>query len=229
MRNSHKNANGCHDETESSMKKWPGMLVLMTVTCVAVFMLFMAIRPAPAYGATIVAKGNTIEIKGDIELGDFDKFSAKLGATPDAKIVSLNSRGGRARDAYQIGILLRIWEMGTIVPAGQTCGSSCVVIWAAGIWRELAPGASLYMHCHFNANVKDAKSIDYKAVKYGEAANENLARYFKRLEMPQEAIDILFKSKPSDRILVRRNMDGLIKPRPTDEFVTTKDTRKAVR
>jgi hypothetical protein len=51
-----------------------------------VLILIMAIRPAPA--ATIEAKGHIIEIKGDIDHGDFDKFSAKLGAAPDAKIVS---------------------------------------------------------------------------------------------------------------------------------------------
>jgi hypothetical protein len=33
---------------ESSMKKSLGMFVLMTVFCVAVFMLFLAVRPAPA-------------------------------------------------------------------------------------------------------------------------------------------------------------------------------------
>jgi membrane-bound ClpP family serine protease len=65
-----------------------------------VFILFMAIRPAPA--ATIEAKGHIIEIKGDIDHGDFDKFSAKLGAAPDAKIVSIASPGGRAQPAYRM-------------------------------------------------------------------------------------------------------------------------------
>jgi hypothetical protein len=179
-------------------------------------LLLAAIQPAPA--ATIEAKGDTIEIKGMIELGDFDKFTVKLGRFPDSKTVSLNSPGGRARDAFQIGRLLRIWEMGTVVPAGQTCGSSCVLIWAAGIWRELGPGANLYMHCVFAAkhikNAKDIKNTDLKTAKCAESANENLMRYLTHMGMPKEAIDILANSKPTDSILVRRNMDGLIKPRP---------------
>jgi hypothetical protein len=159
---------------------WPGLIAAI-ITALVSLILFLLLASAPAKAATITAKGNVIEIKGDIELGDSDKFSAKLGAFPDTKIVSLNSRGGRARDAYRIGVLLRIWEMGTIVPEGQTCQSACVVIWAAGIWRELAPGASLYMHCHFRVEglnkVKDLSKIDLKTVKCSDVANENLARY----------------------------------------------------
>ena len=46
----------------------------------------MVIGSAPAYSATIEAKrGGVIEIKGPIEFGDFDKFSAKLGAFPDSR------------------------------------------------------------------------------------------------------------------------------------------------
>jgi hypothetical protein len=93
----------------------------------------MVIGSAPAYSATIEAKrGGVIEIKGPIEFGDFDKFSAKLGAFPESKAVSLISPGGRVSDAVQIGRLLRLFEMGTVVPKGQVCGSSCVFIWAAG-------------------------------------------------------------------------------------------------
>src|SRR5262245_61084291 len=118
------------------------------------------------------------------------------------------------------GRSLRIWEMGTVVPAGQTCGSSCVLIWAAGIWRELGPGANLYMHCVFVfaakhiKNAKDIKNTNLKSAKRRETANENLMRYLTHIGMPKEAIGILANSKPTDSILVRRNMDGLIKPRP---------------
>ena len=178
---------------------WPGLMAAIIPAALVSLILFLLLASAPAKAATITAKGNVIEIKGDIEFGDFDKFSAKLGAFPDTKIVSLNSRGGRARDAYRIGVLLHIWEMGTIVPEGQTCQSACVMIWAAGIWCELAPGASLYMHCHFNAEglnkVKDLSKIDRKTLKCADVANENLARYYKHFGMPQEAIDVLSKKQ----------------------------------
>jgi hypothetical protein len=179
----------------------------------------MVIGSAPAYSATIEAKrGGVIEIKGPIEFGDFDKFSAKLGAFPDSKTVSLISPGGRVGDAVQIGRLLRLFEMGTVVPKGQVCGSSCVFIWAAGIWRELDLGANLYMHCVFAANgvkaAKEVKKTDLKAFKCSEKTNEYLVRYLALVQMPKEAIDILTNSKPTDRILVQRNMNGLIKPRP---------------
>jgi hypothetical protein len=39
-------------------------------------------------------------------------------------------------------------------------------------------------------------------------------RYLALVQMPKEAINILTNSKPTDRILVQRNINGLIKPRP---------------
>jgi hypothetical protein len=174
----------------------------MTRAAFVIFMLFMVIGLAPAYSATIEAKrGGVIEIKGPIEFGDFDKFSAKLGAFPDSKTVSLISPGGRVRDAVQIGRLLRLFEMGTVVPKGQVCVSSCVFIWAAGIWRELDPGANLYMHCVFAANdvkaAKDVKKTDLKTSKCSEKTNELLVRYLALVEMPQEAIPCAAKSRRS--------------------------------
>ena len=109
-------------------------------------------------------------------------------------------------DAFRIGILLRIFEMGTVVPAGQRCGSACVFIWASGITRELGPGANLFMHCTFKE--KTPKTCADQALN---------VRYLTSTGMPQEAINILTTSKPSDKILVRRTMNGLVKPREKTE------------
>src|SRR5262245_7522285 len=49
-----------------------------------------------------------------------------------SKIVSLNSRGGMAKDAVEIGLFIRNMEYATLVPTGKVCGSACVYIWAAG-------------------------------------------------------------------------------------------------
>src|SRR5262247_473700 len=70
-----------------------------------------------------------------------------------SKIVSLNSRGGMAKDAVEIGLFIRNMEYATLVPTGKVCGSACVYIWAAGKPRGLGQssgmiaGGMIYVHC----------------------------------------------------------------------------------
>src|SRR5262249_6407038 len=61
---------------------------------------------APAHSAIIEIKDNAIEISGPIETGDFEKFVEIIANYPHSKIVSLNSRGGMAKDAVEIGLFI---------------------------------------------------------------------------------------------------------------------------
>jgi ATP-dependent protease ClpP protease subunit len=166
--------------------------------------LMSALRSAQAATIEAKPKNKTIEIKGLIEEKDFDRFSAKLGAYPETQTIVLNSTGGSVREGYRISRLLRLFELATIIPAGQTCGSACVMIWAAGFPRQLGAGANLYVHC---AYYRKTRVCDSKAT-------QAMTDYLKTLKMPQEAIDSMLKSqKASDKILVRR----------TDDLIRTKE------
>jgi hypothetical protein len=185
---------------------------LTVILAAIVFGLFVglmsAIESAPAATIEAKPKNKTIEIKGHIEEKDFDRFSAKLGAYPETQMVVLNSTGGNVREGFRISRLLRLFELATIVPAGQTCGSACVMIWAAGFPRQLGAGANPYVHC---AYVRKTRVCDSKAT-------QTMADYLKALKMPQGAIDSMVKSqKASDKILVRR----------TDDLIKTKEVSRA--
>jgi hypothetical protein len=173
-------------------------IALMIAASIAVFLLIMAVRPTAAASIIANPKSKTIEISGRIQDGDFNKFSAKLGAFPETRTIHLISGGGLVREAWRISRLLQLFELATFVPAGQTCASACVVAWAAGFPRALGRGANLYVHCIFDMKTRICKDDSTKQV----------TDYLKQLKMPQVAIDSMLNShKPSDKILVRRTSD----------------------
>jgi hypothetical protein len=183
-------------------------IAAMIVASAAIFFFVLSVRPAPAATIEAKPKNKTIEIKGHIEEKDFDKFSAKLGAYPETQTVVLSSTGGLVREGYRISRLLRLFELATVVPADQTCGSSCVMIWAAGFPRLLGAGANLYVHCTYH---RKTRVCDNKAT-------QAMTDYLKTLKMPQGAIDSMLKSqKASDKILVQR----------TDDLIRTKEISRA--
>jgi hypothetical protein len=153
-----------------------------------------------AVAATIEAEGNTIEINGQIELGDFDKFVAKLIAHPETKTISLSSGGGVVNDAIQIGRLIRQKKYATFVPSGKRCGSACIFIWAAGIPRQLDPSGRLYIHCVY----------DRKTLECLEGINGRLMNYLKFMGMPQEVINLLATTYPRDWVWIRSDIKGLV-------------------
>jgi hypothetical protein len=150
-------------------------------------------RPRPE--ATIEAVGDTIRIKGYIKRGMFDKFTTTLMAHPDTKTISISSPGGDAYEAIRIGTIIR--EM-----------KYAIFIWAAGVPRELAIGAKLYLHC-----VHDPQTLECD-----EGVSASIVNYLMQLGMPREATVPLMTTKATDAVQLRADMEGL---------VTTKDTRKA--
>jgi ATP-dependent protease ClpP protease subunit len=163
-------------------------------------------RPRPE--ATIEAVGDTIKIKGYIKRGMFDKFTTTLMAHPDTKTISISSPGGDAYEAIRIGTIIREMKYATFVPTVNYCASACVFIWAAGVPRELAIGAKLYLHC-----VHDPQTLECD-----EGASASIMNYLSQLGMPREAIVPLMTTKATDAVQLRADMEGL---------VTTKDTRTA--
>jgi hypothetical protein len=74
-----------------------------------------------------------VVINGDIEFGDFEKFIKVAGKLPPGTIVGLNSEGGAAIDALEIGHVVRHKRFLTV--AGSVCASACAFIWLAGVDR----------------------------------------------------------------------------------------------
>src|SRR5262249_52251352 len=97
-----------------------------------------------AQAAEIKRIGGDISISGMITPGDAAKFkaiAANIGGT-----VILDSPGGYVADAALISIQIRSQSYATRVPRRAKCDSACVLIWLAGIRRELDPRSSVGVH-----------------------------------------------------------------------------------
>ena len=97
-----------------------------------------------AQSAEIKQIGGDISITGMITSGDAAKFkaiAANIGGT-----VILNSPGGYVAEAALISIQVRSQSYATRVPRRAKCNSACVLIWLAGIRRELDPRSLIGVH-----------------------------------------------------------------------------------
>jgi hypothetical protein len=90
------------------------------------------------------ADGQTINVDGIVGLGSLDRFKEVFNGSPAAKLVLLNSDGGRETEARSIAKLIQEKHLDTSVE-GQ-CLSACTLIFLGGAKRELSDDAQLGFH-----------------------------------------------------------------------------------
>ena len=84
---------------------------------------------------------------GTITPGTADAFEAELAKRGGyVKTVVLNSPGGSVRDALQMGRTIRDHKFATLVEAGETCVSSCPLVFAGGVTRQVGAKAKIGVH-----------------------------------------------------------------------------------
>jgi hypothetical protein len=117
----------------------------------------------PAHSATIsiyhVATDSTpiVELEGNIDAGDFNRFWAKTCMLSKARIV-LRSPGGSAIDGIQIGEMVKIKQFDTIVPNDASCNSACALAWLGGARRFAGTHARIGFHAACEAPIPVAAS-----------------------------------------------------------------------
>jgi len=87
----------------------------------------------------------TIAISGDIVEGDYEKVK-KILEENDVKYAVLASRGGRADQGMNIGMLFHLKKIYTLVPDNKVCISSCAFIWMGGVKRYMGEKARIGFH-----------------------------------------------------------------------------------
>lgn len=92
-------------------------------------------------------------IEGEIGTHIYDFISYEYQAMKNVEFVSLNSLGGNAQWALEIGRQLRSLNLITLVEGASYCLSACVTLFASGAQRQLAPSSELGVHgARFGAN-----------------------------------------------------------------------------
>jgi hypothetical protein len=96
--------------------------------------------------ATVAVSGDGLEIilTGPLSEGAAAEFERVADLAPDARVVILSSEGGREFEARRISEFVAERGLDTFVE--DDCLSACTMIFLAGVYRELAPGARLGFH-----------------------------------------------------------------------------------
>ncbi|MDR7271813.1 hypothetical protein J2X20_004481 [Pelomonas saccharophila] len=124
--------------------------------------------------------GRSLKLQGVIGMGDGERMRQLLAsdAAKELKRVELESPGGRVREAERMAAALK--SHGHASRAVGTCASACTLVFLAGQPRHLTPTAELGFH--------RASTGTYNPV-FEELANQQLAKTYTELGLPQPMID----------------------------------------
>jgi hypothetical protein len=157
---------------------------------------------------SISADGRSLKLDGVIGMGDGERLKALLAseAARGLKRVDLSSPGGRVREAERMAAALK--EHKHEARAVGTCASACTLVFLAGNPRQLAPDGQLGFH--------RASTGTYNPV-FEELANQQLAKTYRDLGLPQPMIDKTLKTSSNSIWFVPREelqSYALIAPSP---------------
>ncbi len=92
----------------------------------------------------VSADGKSVTVSGAFGAGSAAEVTKILDATPAAKVLVLDSNGGRLREANQLAQTIRSRDLDTRVE--KQCSSACTNVFLAGRNRLAAPGARIGFH-----------------------------------------------------------------------------------
>lgn len=118
----------------------------------------------PAYGIRVMRDGTEAEIAGGFKYGLTDDFAKVLAASPQVKVVHLNSFGGRLGEGRKLFDLIR--ERGLSTYVASNCLSACTLAFAGGRERFLRKGAVLGFHRGAFAGTADSTPDDLQAAVF---------------------------------------------------------------
>jgi hypothetical protein len=98
----------------------------------------------PDYAIRVMRNGTELEIAGGFKYGLADDVEKIMSASPQVKVVHLNSVGGRIGEAERLSRLIRARNLATY--SASQCLSACTIAFAAGRERWLLSGARLGYH-----------------------------------------------------------------------------------
>jgi hypothetical protein len=196
----------------------------VSIICIGVlFGILLGARPCAAIEDLKVFRG-VLVLEGYIFAGDYAKVRAFLSNESNFKKISggvfLASPGGNAREAMQIGILIRQLRLTTIAPAAPqserrafsdvvisapdlvhpkdyVCASACFLIYVAGIDRKLAWGGRLGVHQpQIQSKPLGISEDDVTIAKAGMLAL--IKRYFETMDVPDKYVDLMYSVPPNE-------------------------------
>ena len=156
-------------------------------------LLLVSMTAAEAADVNVRHLGNgsaLIVIEGDFELGDIDKFRAKVASLPTSRVaVAFGSDGGSLVAGIRIGALIREKKYTTVIPDGASCASACALAWLGGTRRFMGQGSSVGFHAAYI--LKSYGPIE------SSSGNAILGAYLNQLGLSEEAILYITQAAPT--------------------------------
>lgn len=126
--------------------------------------------------------GGTLELTGTIHPGAAARFEEEIGRVGGyVRRVRLDSPGGSVHDALAIGRAIRTRGYDTQVDKGALCASSCPLVFAGGISRRAAEGATLGVHQVFAPENAQQSAAD--AMAGAQATTATIQRYLAEMDV----------------------------------------------
>jgi hypothetical protein len=97
-----------------------------------------------AYELRLDPAGGVVRLRGLIDFGVTRDLEALLLAAPQARVIRLESAGGRVAEARGLARLVRRMALDT--SASGECSSACTLVLLSGRTRYLEPGATVGFH-----------------------------------------------------------------------------------
>ncbi len=148
---------------------------------------------AKAFNIThnIIKNTVNITIKGDINIGDDQKFYNRIDRyiheyNGKSIIIILNSQGGEITPALNIGRYIAQSNFATLVKRKTICASACGLIWIAG-----------NKYAYLNSKIGFHAAYDEK-FKISSSANALVGKYLGELNLMDDAIFLLTRQSPKD-------------------------------
>lgn len=134
---------------------------------------------------TSTPKGDVLNLRGTLGEGSMAGFAAALEKSPQVKTISLNSPGGRLREAQQMASLLKSRQLNTYVEG--ECSSACTYVFLAGKDRAATPNAHIGFHQPSFPGVSDTTLA---------IASSGMEKYYRSANLPDDFIQRVLQIKP---------------------------------
>lgn len=151
-----------------------------------------------SHAATInvlqLARGELIEVSGDFQAGDHERFTEALQAAKKP-VVTFNSPGGVLSVGLGIGNAIRFYEslkdVAVAVADGEMCASACALAWLGASQRAIMGTGRVGFHAAYRTGT------DGKPIEKG-AANAMIGSYLSKLGLNDRAIFYITNSAPAE-------------------------------
>jgi hypothetical protein len=201
------------------------LLNMVAAPIVTAFAIFAA-SALPLEAAEIKTVRGAVIIKGNIEVGDYQKLRKLVETDEDYFIHSiiLFSPGGNVAEAIKIGRLIRALNLETSIPGrdpelkdllpsdvskdNYMCASACFLVFVAGVQRTIYFGEEPILGVHRPSLTDDdliALSAD-DAIASARQVRALIEGYLKEMDVPEKYSDLMF-SVPKEQIRWIGNVD----------------------